>query len=66
MLAPNHTIVVTTFRSRLRDAADWAKVQPTLFDGIETIDPNFIAKQAIRCTKDETRISIDTQIVWAF
>jgi hypothetical protein len=65
-LAAHLLIVVDTLRRRLKLSGVRAKIQPSLFDRIEFIDPDFMPQQARPHSKKIKLEWASPQVSWAF
>ena len=65
-LAAHLFVVITTLRRRLKVSGRRAKIQPSLFDRVEFIDPDFIPQQARQYSEKMKLERLSGQSSWAF
>ncbi|HET7371498.1 MAG TPA: hypothetical protein VFK45_11735 [Gammaproteobacteria bacterium] len=65
-LADHLQIVLRTLLARIDRAAGCARVQPTLFDGVDVIDPGFKASRQRSYLKGDQPVSFGDQMSWTF
>lgn len=63
-LADHLRVSLATLVARIKRAIACWEVQPTLFDGVDRIDPSFVARQGKAITVEKRSAQVNQQALW--